>query len=75
MINLMIVLSSLFSFVVSWPYFELYTKHNRDEFILINSSNINETFFNFNHHTKFIVHGFSSDSSKMIKIKDELLDS
>ncbi|RNA22544.1 pancreatic triacylglycerol lipase [Brachionus plicatilis] len=56
-----------------WPNFELYTKSNNENYVIINSQNLTNSGFSNAKDTKFLVHGFSGGSSSLISIKNELL--
>ncbi|CAF1012069.1 unnamed protein product, partial [Brachionus calyciflorus] len=58
-----------------WPNFELYTKARPSQKIIVTPSTLASAGFSHWKDTKFIVHGFSSDSNGLLHIKDAILNS
>ncbi|CAF0864126.1 unnamed protein product [Brachionus calyciflorus] len=53
------------------PKYELYTRSNLDQYIIIEK--LNNSIFDYSKETKFIIHGFSSNPTPLLKIKTEIL--
>ncbi|CAF0804017.1 unnamed protein product [Brachionus calyciflorus] len=73
MFKLFLIISCSIYVITCWPNFELYTKSRPNQYIQVKPSNLVSFGFSHSKDTKFIVHGFSSDSNALIEIKNQFL--